>query len=230
MKRIKTYFEHEMPQHWHEIRLKRVLTKLSRSYEPNAELLICSNKGAVFHRGDSKMGLVSDKEEFYQGVVHGDLLIHGMDTWHGAIAISDYDGKCTGVVHVCDSKQSKRFICYYLQMLAFQKIYKAITNGVRQNTSDFRSWDKVGTIEIALPPLDEQSRIVAYLDAQCAAIDVAIAKLTREIDLVGEYKASIISEAVTGKIDLRNTDIPDFDPIDDGPINADEEGTEDEDD
>lgn len=64
-----------------------------------------------------------------------------MDTWHGAIALSEYDGKITRVVHVCDSTEDKRFVVYYMQYLAFQGVYKLISNGVRGNTSDFRSWD-----------------------------------------------------------------------------------------
>lgn len=210
MKSVDTYFEHEIPRHWHEVKLKRVLKKLNRPYDSDAELLICSNKGTVFPRGDSKMGLVSDSDAFYQGVCRGDLLIHGMDTWHGAIAVTQLDGKCTGVVHVCDSKQDKRFITYYLQMLAFRKLYKAITNGVRQNTSDFRSWDKAGDIVVALPPTTEQEKIANYLDEKSATIDRLIAKLTDEINLLLEYRTRIISDAVTGKIDLRDAVIPDY--------------------
>lgn len=43
----------------------------------------------------------------------------------------------------CTCNQSKPFVEYYLKMMAYTKIYKAISNGVRQNTSGFRSWDKV---------------------------------------------------------------------------------------
>jgi hypothetical protein len=68
----------------------------------------------------------------------------------------------------------------------------------------------LNAMEIPFPPFPEQSRIVAYLDEQCAAIDSVIEKLMREIELVDEYKMSIIFEAVTGKIDLRNAEIPDF--------------------
>lgn len=43
----------------------------------------------------------------------------------------------------CTCNQSKPFVEYYLKMMAYTKIYKAISNGVRQNTRGFRSWDKV---------------------------------------------------------------------------------------
>ena len=97
-----------------------------------------------------------------------------MDTWHGAIALSDYEGKITRVVHVCDSAEDKRFIVYWLQYLAFQGVYKLISNGVRGNTSDFRSWDKVRNIYIALPNKVEQKAICDYLDKFSSEIDVIV--------------------------------------------------------
>lgn len=98
----------KIPTHWHINKLKYVLTKLDRERLPNSELLICSNSGNVTLRGDTKLGLVSSTNDIYQGVKSGDLLIHGMDTWHGAVGISQYDGMCTPVVHVCNSTQNKQ--------------------------------------------------------------------------------------------------------------------------
>jgi type I restriction enzyme S subunit len=186
------------------------LTKLSRERKPEHELLICSNKGKVFFRGDSKMGLIADDDSIYQGVEAGDLLIHGMDTWHGAIAISEYDGMCTGVVHVCDTKENKRYIMYYLQSLAFKKVYKKITNGVRENTSDFRSWDKAGQINLLLPPSEEQNEIARILDEKNEQIENLIVSLEQEISYIEELKTKTIADVVTGQIDVRNVIIPEY--------------------
>lgn len=201
----------QIPIAWIETRAKNVLVKLNHTVMPDNELLICSNKGKVFFRGEARIGLVSDSEDIYQGVRAGDLLIHGMDTWHGAIAVSDFDGKCTPVVHVCDSTQNKRYIAYYLQALAFKKVYKAISNGVRENTSDFRSWSKAGNILLVLPPTtNEQDEIATYLDEKCFSIEQLIAKLKTEIDFVEEYRKRLISDVVTGKVDVRDIETPDL--------------------
>ena len=197
-----------VPEGWDETRLKYVLQKLNHERRPQDELLICSNKGKVFFRGESKLGLVAEDDKIYQGVRKGDLLIHGMDTWHGAIAISDYDGMCTGVVHVCDTNENKRFIMYYLQSLAFKKVYKKITNGVRENTSDFRSWDKAGQINLLLPPRKEQDEIVHYIDKKCSDIEQLISSKKIEISLLEELRAKIIADVVTGQIDVRGVVIP----------------------
>ena len=208
----KLFWQSSMPKHWHMIKLKYVLKKLQRSKMPNAELLICSNSGRVTKRGDNKLGLVADDDKIYQGVGKGDLLIHGMDTWHGAIAISEYDGMCTPVVHVFESNQNKSFIAYYLRNMAYEKVFKLISNGVRQNTSDFRCWDKLAAIPIILPPLTEQQDIVSYLDIKCSKLDTLVGNKEKEILLLSEMKQRIIADAVTRglnpNVKFKATNIP----------------------
>ncbi|MBP3760822.1 MAG: restriction endonuclease subunit S [Ruminococcus sp.] len=193
----------KMNAKWKLTKLRYICEKLNRYFTSDAEPLICSNKGEVFPRGENSFGLVSDNDKMFQGVHKGDLLIHGMDTWHGAIAVSDYDGKCTTVVHVCDSEQNKYFICYFLQMLAFKSVYKAISNGVRENTSDFRSWDKAGHIYITIPDIDEQNRIAEYIKEMVEHINAIIAEKKQQIETIEEYKKSLIFEYVTGKKEVQ---------------------------
>ena len=184
---------------WCLTKLGYICQKLNRPVPEKAEALICSNKGKVVLREDVSVGLISENDRMYQGVKVGDLCIHGMDTWHGAIAVSSLNGKITTVVHCCDSREDKRFIAYYLQMLAFKKVYKAISNGVRGNTSDFRSWDKAGDIYIVLPNKETQQQIADYLDKKCKEIEGVIAEKQSQIETLESYKKSLIYEYVTGK-------------------------------
>lgn len=207
MKDSGIFWQPLIPMNWSVTKLKHVLSKLDRPRRSDDELLVCSNSGDVKKRGDSKLGLVADSDEIYQGVRCGDLLIHGMDTWHGAIAVSNYDGMCTPVVHVCDSTQNKKYIALYLRNMANQKVFKLISNGVRQNTSDFRSWGKVGTILIPIPPIEEQNAIVEYIESKTNKIDTMIEALKAEIDRLTEYKQRLISDVVTGQIDVRGEQI-----------------------
>lgn len=173
--------------------------KLFRIFKENDVPLICSNKGKVLQRPAEMLGKMVSEDNAMQGIRKGDIAIHGMDTWHGAIAISNYDGKITRVVHVCDSVNDKRFIVYYLQQLAFNGVYKLISNGVRGNTSDFRSWDKVKNIGIALPDVGTQSKIADYLDIICEHIENIIVEKKTQLTTLEEYKKSLIYEYVTGK-------------------------------
>jgi type I restriction enzyme S subunit len=62
---------------------------------------------------------------------------------------------------------------------------------------------EVRELRVALPPLEEQTVIVEYLDAQTAKIDAAMAADRRVIDLLREYRTRLISDVVTGKVDVR---------------------------
>lgn len=184
---------------WRITKIGYECSKLWRSFEPEDTALLCTNKGKVAVRPPEMAGKMVSEDNAMQGIRRGDIAIHGMDTWHGAIALSDYNGKITRVVHVCDSTQEKRFIVYYLQQLAFNGVYKLISNGVRGNTSDFRSWDKVKDIYIALPDMQEQTEIANHLDIKCAEIESIIADKKAQLETLAEYKKSLIYEYVTGK-------------------------------
>lgn len=185
---------------WKITKLGYICNKLMRPFNSTDTALICSNQGKVIERPDSASGIMVSGDNAMQGIKNGDIAIHGMDTWHGAIALSNKNGKITRVVHVCESIEDNRFIVYYLQHLAFQGVYKLISNGVRGNTSDFRSWEKVKNIYISIPEsMQEQVRICDYLDELTSKIDKNINQKQQQITQLTEYKNSLIFEYVTGK-------------------------------
>lgn len=185
---------------WRITKLGYICNKLMRPFNSTDTALICSNQGKVIERPDSASGIMVSGDNAMQGIKNGDIAIHGMDTWHGAIALSNKNGKITRVVHVCESIEDNRFIVYYLQHLAFQGVYKLISNGVRGNTSDFRSWEKVKNIYISIPEsMQEQARICDYLDELTSKIDKNINQKQQQINQLTEYKNSLIFEYVTGK-------------------------------
>lgn len=58
-------------------------------------------------------------------------------------------------------------------------------------------------LRIPLPPISEQCAIVRYLEDHCTKVDRLIAKSARMIDTLREYRSALITDAVTGKIDVR---------------------------
>lgn len=191
------YYMPPMKKGWRLTRIGYVCDKLTKPIDEDSIALICSNKGKIVERPDDVTGKMVSEDHAMQGISKGNIAIHGMDTWHGAIAYSELDGKITRVVHVCDSSEENRYIVYYLQLLAYLGVYKLISNGVRGNTSDFRSWEKVKDIRISLPSIEEQRAIADYLDQKTAEIDKAIKDAQELIDSYKTYKQSVIYEAVT---------------------------------
>lgn len=192
---------------WRLSKIGYECTKLWRSFLPEDIPLLCTNKGKIAIRPEEMSGRMVSEDNAMQGIHKGDIAIHGMDTWHGAIALSEYNGKITRVVHVCDSHNDKRFIVYYLQQLAFNGVYKLISNGVRGNTSDFRSWDKTGDIYIVLPSIEEQVKIANYLDSMCKQVEDIIAQKQEQLAVLADYKKSIIYEYVTGKKEVPSVEV-----------------------
>lgn len=70
-------------------------------------------------------------------------------------------------------------------------------------------------ISIPVPPLEEQNLIVTFLDSKCEEIDNGINLVKEKIFALQELKSVIISDVVTGKIDVRNIPVPAYEHVDD---------------
>jgi len=80
--------------------------------------------------------------------------------------------------------------------------FKIAANGV---TRYGLSQNAIKNAVITLPPKDEQKKIISYIKDKLFKIDRSIQKIEEEIELLKEYRTSLVSEVVTGKIDVRDT-------------------------
>ena len=64
--------------------------------------------------------------------------------------------------------------------------------------------DAITDVVVPLPPIAEQKEIAKHILFESKRIDETIYKIEKEIELMNEYRTSLISEVVTGKIDVRN--------------------------
>ena len=82
---------------------------------------------------------------------------------------------------------------------------------------------------ILIPPIDEQEQIVRYLDSMCIRIDNVISTLEEKIENLQELKTRLIADTVTGKIDVRNIEIPAYEFVGDEMQAVEEMDTEEDD-
>lgn len=75
------------------------------------------------------------------------------------------------------------------------------------------SQDMIRKVWIPLPDIDTQKKIVEYIDVQCAKTDALIESINWEITLLKEYRTRLISDVVTGQIDVRDIEVPEFEYI-----------------
>ena len=190
-----------IPKEWKCQKLKYTIFPQNRPVFSTDEIITCFRDGIVTLRKNRREDgfTVSFTEHGYQGVEIGDLVIHGMDAFAGAIGCSDSRGKTTPVVHVCTTTGNNRFFMFFLRYMAYSNIFMDFSNGIRIRSSDFRNFTKLGIFDVLVPPIAEQNEIADYLNAKCAEIDGLIAKKEQLVKELESYKKSLIYEVVTGK-------------------------------
>ena len=93
------------------------------------------------------------------------------------------------------------FLKYWILSYSFQsELHQYATGSTVQGIKA----SKLRLLKLNLPPLQEQKQIVDFLDRKTGQIDELIAVEGRKVELLKEYRQSLISHVVTGKIDVRN--------------------------
>lgn len=190
----------EIPVDWKVELGKNVLALQKRPVRDNDEVVTCFRDGEVILRSLRRTEgfTMSDKEIGYQGINEGDIVIHGMDGFAGAMGVSKSTGKGSPVLIVCTPKYDAipQYIIYYLRALAMTDVFVALATGIRERSCDLR-WNKVSELEFIMPSSSEQQKIVEFLDRKCAEIDEMVALQEKVIEELKAYKQSVITEAVT---------------------------------
>ncbi len=191
-----------MPSHWGCERGKFIFRYVQKPVRDDDGVITCFRDGEVTLRSKRREEgfTMADKEIGYQGIDVGDLVVHGMDGFAGAIGISDSRGKASPVLNVLDTKQCKKYFMYYLRSMAYSDVFVATATGIRVRSCDLR-WNKLAEFRYPLPPVNEQYRIADFLDKKCAEIDSLTADVQKEIETLQEYRRSLITEAVTKGLD-----------------------------
>lgn len=189
-----------MPAHWECIRGKYVLKYVQKPVREDDGVITCFRDGEVTLRSNRREDgfTMADKEIGYQGIDVGDLVVHGMDGFAGAIGISDSRGKASPVLNVLETDQNKRYIMYFLRSMAYSDVFLALATGIRVRSCDLR-WNKLSELFYPIPPLEEQEAIVAHIDDVIENTNAVIADKKAQLETLEEYKKSLIFEYVTGK-------------------------------
>lgn len=202
-----------VPSHWESIPLK-----YSASKEPNSFIdgdwieskvittdgiryLTTGNVGPLSYKEQGN-GFISEKtfkELNCTEVFPGDLLISRLNEPIGRTCIVPDLGyrivvAVDNVIYRPCEKLDKKYIMYQMNCAPYTENANLLASGA---TMQRISRSKLGAIKILLPPLPEQHAIAEYLDAKCGEIDARVAKEQKRIELLGELKQSIITQAVT---------------------------------
>ena len=118
----------------------------------------------------------------------------------GKVAILNFEG-CTNQAccALYGSKNVDTKFTFYWFIGQKKNIINLSYGGAQPNISQ----QTIKSLKISVPPLSEQKAIANFLDDKLVKIDKCITLIEKEIKLTQEYRTSLISETVTGKIDVR---------------------------
>ena len=191
----------DVPEHWQIVRTKDIFNHRKEEALEDDEIVTAFRDGQVTLRKNRRTdGFTNSiKEHGYQHINNGDLVIHEMDAFAGAIGVSDSSGKSTPVYTVCYAKNENinhHFYSHFFRTMAKTGFINSLAKGIRVRSTEFR-WNESRNVYLAEPPKADQEKIVSFLDTETARIDNLIAKQEKLIELLEEQRKSIISHAVT---------------------------------
>lgn len=194
----------EVPEHWDLERAKWLFRRMERPVRETDEIVTCFRDGIVTLRRNRRVRGFTEslKEIGYQGIRRGDLVIHAMDAFAGAVGVADSDGKGTPVYSVCEPGPSANahYYAYMIREMARSEWILALAKGIRERSTDFR-FDSLASQPVPLPPAPEQSAIVRFLDHADRRVRRYIHAKKRLIALLNEQEQAIIHRAVTCGLD-----------------------------
>ena len=194
----------DLPEHWDVRRGGWLFRKMDRPVRDVDEVITCFRDGTVTLRKNRRTeGFTESLQEIgYQGVGKGDLVIHQMDAFAGAVGVSDSDGKGTPVYSVCHPTQHANSFYYALTIreMARSQWILALAKGIRERSTDFR-YSEFSNQTFPLPPLPEQAAIVRYLDHVDRRIRRYVSAKRKLVALLEEEKQAIVNRAVTRGLD-----------------------------
>lgn len=142
-----------------------------------------------------------------------DVLFGKLRPYLAKAAIMDREGICSGEFLVLkDFTGYNKFLLNYLLSYKFIDIVNSSTYGAKMPRAN---WDFIGNCEIPIPPIDEQCAIAKYLDNVSKSIKNYVAIMEIQIDKLNELKNKLISDVVTGQVDVRGIEVPDFEYVED---------------
>ena len=158
----------KLPAHWKIERAKWLFRRMDRPARPEDEVVTCFRDGTVTLRKNRRLEGFTEslKEIGYQGVRQGDLVIHAMDAFAGAVGVSDSDGKSTPVYAVCTPGVPLN-VHYYsrvLREMARSQWIAALARGIRERSTDFR-YETFADEWLPFPCYDEQVAMATFLHA-----------------------------------------------------------------
>jgi type I restriction enzyme S subunit len=193
----------EIPEHWELKRICYVFKPVSIKNNLNEiNLSVYRDYGVIpTDSRDDNHNVISEDISNYKLVQVGDFVMNKMKCWMGSLGLSDYRGIVSPSYTVMRpiTNENRKYLHYLLRSQLYIPQYRRLSYGVRVGQWDMR-FEDFRELPCIIPPLNEQDKIVEFLNTKTMEIDNMVSVEQKKIELLKEYRQSLISEVVTGKI------------------------------
>lgn len=198
----------KVPAHWDTIKLKYCFNQRSEKGFPNEPVLCATQSKGVIPQSlyENRVVVVNKGFDGLKLVKVGDFVI-SLRSFQGGIEYAYYQGIISSAYTILtprDERNSKYFK-YLFKSHPFIQLLQTCVTGIREGQNI--NYSVLGNNFIPVPPIEEQNAIVEYIESKTSKIDTMIEALKAEIDRLTEYKQRLISDVVTGQIDVRGEQI-----------------------
>lgn len=214
-----------IPAHWKMIPSKRVFVEGKERRRDED----------VSATASQKYGIISQEEYMRREGRRIVVANQGLDNWkhvdpgNFVISLRSFQGgielcEITGCVtwHYVVLLPQEMVCTQYFKWLLKSKSYIKALQGTSEFIRDGQDLRYSNFVKVDLPliPLEEQKAIADYINVEVAKIDNVLPSFQKEIDILREYRTRLISDVVTGQIDVRDVVIPEYIPEDDTEIDV----------
>lgn len=200
-----------IPEHWNVKSLRAYLRLVSEKNHPKATLLsVTREQGVIVRDVESKEenhNFIPEDLSGYKYVHKGQFVINKMKAWQGSYGVSLYDGIVSPAYYVCDLDfPDKEYFSLAIRSKTYVDFFARWSKGIRVGQWDLEPI-ALKSVPFLEPPVKEMHEIVDYVKDKTKKIDTMIEALTAEINRLTEYKQRLVSDVVTGQIDVRGEQI-----------------------
>ena len=198
----------EIPAHWDSVKMKYCFTQRSEKGFPNEPVLCATQSKGVIPQSlyENRVVVVNKGFEGLKLVKVGDFVI-SLRSFQGGIEYAYYQGIISAAYTILTPKDERnsQYFKYLFKSHPFIQLLQTCVTGIREGQNI--NYAVLGNNFIPIPPIEEQNAIVEYIEAKTNNIDTMIDALKAEIDRLTEYKQRLISDVVTGQINVQNEQV-----------------------
>lgn len=210
----------DIPADWKMIPSKRLFLESKERKHPDDKPATASQKYGIilqedYMKSENKRIVIATQGLDDWKHVEPDNFVISLRSFQGGIERSEIFGCVTW--HYIVLLPQKYVVPRYFKWLLKSKSYIKALQGTSEFIRDGQDLRYSNFVKVDLPliPASEQEEITDYIERETAKIDRAIPVLEKEIELLKEYRTRLISDVVTGQMDVRNVEVPEYTPEED---------------